>query len=187
MRLAARELGTFQVHARSGTDISHPRAELDTGQIVLIESVQASTTEVGDDVDTSQRIGRCGGEPLDAVDSISRYRPLELTAQECRWIIHRGLPVLSQEQRLTIALTAFEDASLREVAAELNRPLGSVRHYYYRGLERLRVWAQADLNEDSARLTPPPLTRAARRVRPSGRRGRAQQLMTSRHPPTAPK
>jgi RNA polymerase sigma-70 factor, ECF subfamily len=45
------------------------------------------------------------------------------------------LPVM---QRRTLDLFYFEGLDLREISEHLNQPLGNVRHYFYRGLERLR-------------------------------------------------
>lgn len=45
---------------------------------------------------------------------------------------------LPEEQRETIRLFFFEGYSLREIAQLTERPLASVRQYYYRGLARLR-------------------------------------------------
>jgi RNA polymerase sigma-70 factor (ECF subfamily) len=45
---------------------------------------------------------------------------------------------LSEEQRSTLELHFFEGYSLREIAEKTGQNLGSVRHHYYRGLDRLR-------------------------------------------------
>jgi RNA polymerase sigma-70 factor (ECF subfamily) len=45
---------------------------------------------------------------------------------------------LSEEQRQTLQLFFFEGMTFQEIAEKLREPLGNVRHYYYRGLERLR-------------------------------------------------
>ena len=45
---------------------------------------------------------------------------------------------LPHSQRRTLEMFFFEEMELREIAARTNEPLGNVRHYYYRGLERLR-------------------------------------------------
>lgn len=45
---------------------------------------------------------------------------------------------LSDIQQKTLRLFYFEDLDLREVSERLQQPLGNVRHYFYRGLERLR-------------------------------------------------
>jgi RNA polymerase sigma-70 factor (ECF subfamily) len=45
---------------------------------------------------------------------------------------------LSEEQRQTLQLFFFEGMTFQEIAEKLREPLGNVRHYYYRGLEKLR-------------------------------------------------
>src|SRR5262245_39770234 len=53
------------------------------------------------------------GEPLDDVDRspsplVSSSR--QLTRQECRWVIRRGLAVLTSQQRATLELACLEEA-----------------------------------------------------------------------------
>lgn len=50
---------------------------------------------------------------------------------------------LSHGQRQTLEMFFFEGLEMREIADKLNETLGNVRHYYYRGLERLRAGAFA--------------------------------------------
>jgi RNA polymerase sigma-70 factor, ECF subfamily len=46
---------------------------------------------------------------------------------------------LPREQRRTLEMFFFEGMDMREIASTLSESLGNVRHYYYRGLERLRA------------------------------------------------
>ncbi len=48
---------------------------------------------------------------------------------------------LPHAHRRTLEMFFFEGMELREIAGELGEALGNVRHYYYRGLERLRKTA----------------------------------------------
>jgi RNA polymerase sigma-70 factor, ECF subfamily len=48
---------------------------------------------------------------------------------------------LPQEQRRTLELFFFEGMDMREIAGKLSESVGNIRHYYYRGLERLRKTA----------------------------------------------
>jgi RNA polymerase sigma-70 factor (ECF subfamily) len=48
---------------------------------------------------------------------------------------------LSLAQRQTLELFFFQGMEIREIADKLSETLGNVRHYYYRGLERLRTTA----------------------------------------------
>ena len=81
-------------------------------------------------------------EPVEAIDE----RPLDhrprLSREECRWFLRRAFAQLPTRQRATLELTCFEDLPLREVADRLGVSVGSTRHDYYRGLERLRNWAR---------------------------------------------
>lgn len=52
--------------------------------------------------------------------------------------IRREFAELNERQRATIELFFFEGMEFREIAAKFKEPLGNVRHYYYRGLEKLR-------------------------------------------------
>ena len=99
------------------------------------------------------------GEPLEGVDPTPRGRPRALTGEECRWFIRRGLAQLTAPQRATLELACLEDVSLRDVAKRLSVSVGCARHYYYRGLARLRAWAQTGLATDAAEKS----NRAARR------------------------
>jgi RNA polymerase sigma-70 factor (ECF subfamily) len=65
-------------------------------------------------------------------------RPLLIDELTARTLLNRLREQLSEEQRDTLQLHFFEGYSLREIAEKTNRPLGNVRHHYYRGLERLR-------------------------------------------------
>lgn len=52
--------------------------------------------------------------------------------------LQKALADLSVEQRETLRLYFFEGYSLEEIAVHMGHSNGNVRHYYYRGLERLR-------------------------------------------------
>jgi RNA polymerase sigma-70 factor (ECF subfamily) len=81
-------------------------------------------------------------EPLDAIDEQVRGSRKRLTRQESRWLIRSGLAQLPERQRATLELACFEELSLRDVAERLGVSVGCTRHYYYRGLARLRAWAR---------------------------------------------
>jgi len=121
------------------------------------------------------------GEPLDDVDAAPRERPRMLTGEECRWFIRRGLAQLTAPQRATLELACLEEVSLQDVAKRLSVSVGCARHYYYRGLARLRAWAQAGPAAADADKSGPnattraedprrtPLAHAARRRTPEPR------------------
>ena len=94
-----------------------------------------------------------GSESLEAAETVADGDRRRLTVEECRWVIHAGLKQLSSRQRATLELACFEGLSLREVADRLGVSFGCARHYYYRGLARLRVWArhaEPAISDDSA-------------------------------------
>jgi RNA polymerase sigma-70 factor (ECF subfamily) len=89
----------------------------------------AYRSEPLDEVDAPTTDGRCGNR-------------VSLTREECRLVIRRGLDQLPERQRKTLELACLQELSLRDVAARLSVSLGCARHYYYRGIARLRAWAQ---------------------------------------------
>lgn len=104
------------------------------------------------------------GEPLDAAEMHANERLPRLTPEERRWVIRAGLSHLPPRQRAALELVCFEDLNLREVAARLGVSLGCARHYYYRGLARLRKWARPIAASDSSPVhqgvSPVPLQQA---------------------------
>lgn len=82
------------------------------------------------------------------LDASPDGRPRQFTREECRWLIAAGLAHLPDRQRTTLELVCLEDLTLRDVADRLSVSLGCARHYYYRGLARLRDWARAAIVTD---------------------------------------
>jgi RNA polymerase sigma-70 factor, ECF subfamily len=99
------------------------------------------------------------GEPLSVVETIPIRQERGLTREECRWMLRAGLAQLPERQRTTLELAYIEELSLREIAERLRVSLGCARHYYYRGLARLKRWAATFESADSAR--PPKIRRRA--------------------------
>ena len=62
----------------------------------------------------------------------------ELGAKFNRVQLEKAFEQLPDMQRRTLELFYFEGFQLCEVVEKLNEPLGNIRHYFYRGLERLR-------------------------------------------------
>jgi RNA polymerase sigma-70 factor (ECF subfamily) len=52
--------------------------------------------------------------------------------------LEKGFEELSEEQRATVRLHFYEGYSFREIGAKLGESHSNIRHYYYRGIERLR-------------------------------------------------
>jgi RNA polymerase sigma-70 factor (ECF subfamily) len=59
-------------------------------------------------------------------------------SHEAREIVQGGLQALNPEQKRVLHLAYFEGLTMKEIAEETGESLGSVRHHYYRGLDRLR-------------------------------------------------
>jgi RNA polymerase sigma-70 factor (ECF subfamily) len=82
-----------------------------------------------------------GGESLELLEQRAAGHGRELSRDECRWVLRAGLAQLPERQRATLELACLEELSLRDVAKRLDVSFGCARHYYYRGLARLRAWA----------------------------------------------
>ena len=52
--------------------------------------------------------------------------------------LKKVIDAMSHEQRETLRLYFFDGYTLLEISEKLGQSLGNVRHYYYRGLEKLR-------------------------------------------------
>jgi len=109
--------------------------------------------------DALRRRAAYRGESLDDIEPHVRGHRSALTRDECRWVLRRALAQLPERQRTTLELACLEDMSLRDVAERLCVSLGCARHYYYRGLTRLRAWARL---ADPAASPAPTDTNAAR-------------------------
>lgn len=117
--------------------------------------------------DVLRRRAAYRGESLDEVDALARVSRAPLTREECAWLVRTGLAQLPERQRTTLELAYLQGLSLRDVADRLRVSVGCARHYYYRGLTRLRAWARcADAG------VRPPAPRRQRRPRASSTRRR---------------
>jgi RNA polymerase sigma-70 factor (ECF subfamily) len=66
-----------------------------------------------------------------------------LTFQEWRRVIEQGLATLKEKQRKTLELACFQGLLLSEIAERTKESLTNIRHHYYRGLDGLRKFLQA--------------------------------------------
>ena len=57
--------------------------------------------------------------------------------------LHAAFEELSEKQRATLEMYFFEGLDLREIGRRLAETLENTRHFYYRGLDRLRKSAAA--------------------------------------------
>jgi RNA polymerase sigma-70 factor (ECF subfamily) len=81
-------------------------------------------------------------------NSISRLDVLEpyyypdvwrdMDQEDWAYIIKQGLETLNEKQRKTLELLYFHDLTLKEIAERTKESYANVRHYYYRGLKKLR-------------------------------------------------
>lgn len=104
------------------------------------------------------------GEPLSALEGVPTRQERGLSQDECRWILRAGLAQLPERQRITLELACLEELSLRDISERLRVSLGCARHYYYRGLARLRQWA-ATFEPDRRLVTGAAMKRATRKKR----------------------
>ncbi len=61
------------------------------------------------------------------------------TFEERHGMVVRALEFLSPKQRQAIKLIYFEGLLLKEVADQMGETIGNVRHFYYRGIKKLRT------------------------------------------------
>ncbi len=55
-------------------------------------------------------------------------------------ILEEGFDAITDDQRKTLYLFFFEGLSMRDIAGRLGATLANVRHHYYRGLYKLRLF-----------------------------------------------
>jgi RNA polymerase sigma-70 factor (ECF subfamily) len=65
----------------------------------------------------------------------------EITSRVTGEELHAAFGSLNEKQRATLELFFFGNCNLHEVAERLGETFENIRHYYYRGLEQLRVMA----------------------------------------------
>jgi RNA polymerase sigma-70 factor, ECF subfamily len=65
---------------------------------------------------------------------------------ELKHLLRQSLAKLNSQQRRVLELASYDGLSLGEIAGKTGESLSNVRHYYYRGLKKLRtVMAGEDL------------------------------------------
>jgi RNA polymerase sigma-70 factor (ECF subfamily) len=81
------------------------------------------------------------GEELPAFPSTGDgWIAARLTAYESERLVRQTLGRLEAAQRNVLELVFYDGMNMREVAQRTGTTIESVRHRYYRGLERLRQW-----------------------------------------------
>jgi RNA polymerase sigma-70 factor, ECF subfamily len=78
------------------------------------------------------------GEVPWLASAVERWIAPKLTAYESQRLIRQMLGRLDPVQRRVLELVFFDGLTMREVAAQTGTTLESVRHRYYRGIDKLR-------------------------------------------------
>lgn len=88
----------------------------------------------------------CGPEQISQLGVLDSYYSPNgsngLTSEELACMVRQALTTLNRKQREVLELAYFEGLSLTEIADHSKDSLANVRHYYYRGLEKLRDFLQ---------------------------------------------
>jgi RNA polymerase sigma-70 factor, ECF subfamily len=58
---------------------------------------------------------------------------------ELKHLLRQGLARLNRQQRRVLELASYEGLSMNEIADQTGDSVSNVRHYYYRGLKKLRT------------------------------------------------
>jgi RNA polymerase sigma-70 factor, ECF subfamily len=82
--------------------------------------------EDSDDVETFM--------PPQANSVIGRF-----SSEEVKHLVQQGLASLNHRQREVLELASFGGFSMNEIAEKTGESLSNVRHYYYRGLKKMRA------------------------------------------------
>jgi len=60
------------------------------------------------------------------------------THHELKHLLRQGLATLTRQQRQVLELASYDGLSMAEIASKTGETVSNVRHYYYRGLKKLR-------------------------------------------------
>lgn len=67
---------------------------------------------------------------------------------ELRHLLRQGLATLSRQQRQVLELASYDGLSMAEIASKTGETVSNVRHYYYRGLKKLRSLISGEPEHD---------------------------------------
>src|SRR5215469_3704800 len=76
-------------------------------------------------------------------------------SQESARLIAEALESLKEQQQETIKMVFFQGLTLDNVASRTGQTVSTVRHHYYRGLERLRACITGDISSSRKRAVVP--------------------------------
>lgn len=68
----------------------------------------------------------------------------KLSHHELKHLLEQCLSKLNGRQRAVLELASFDGLSMSEIAAKTGESVSNVRHYYYRGLKKLRSFISGD-------------------------------------------
>jgi RNA polymerase sigma-70 factor (ECF subfamily) len=89
---------------------------------------------------------------VNAIDeAASFWSPGRLQVQETTRLATEALESLPDAQRQTIEMFFFEGLDFKEIAQRRNEKFSNVRHHYYRGLQRLRLYLEGESQAEGAR------------------------------------
>jgi RNA polymerase sigma-70 factor, ECF subfamily len=63
----------------------------------------------------------------------------KLSHSELKHLLRQGLARLNRQQRRVLELASYDGLSMAEIADQTGDSVSNVRHYYYRGLKKLRA------------------------------------------------
>jgi RNA polymerase sigma-70 factor (ECF subfamily) len=77
------------------------------------------------------------------------HATLGLSSPETKELVRQSMAALSDEQKSVIEMACYEGLSMREIAERTGDSFASVRHHYYRGLQKLRSLISSDPDKKS--------------------------------------
>jgi RNA polymerase sigma-70 factor (ECF subfamily) len=75
-----------------------------------------------------------------------------LSSSETKELIGQALAALSVTQKSVIQLACYEGLSMQEIADRTGESFASVRHHYYRGLQKLRSFISGGRDKEPAAM-----------------------------------
>ena len=83
-------------------------------------------------------------EPLDLRAAESSSVTARFSRPELEHLLRQGLSTLNRQQREVLELACYDGMTMAEIAQKTGETFSNVRHYYYRGLKRLRSFLRGE-------------------------------------------
>ena len=83
-------------------------------------------------------------EEVQAIPGEAGSQFARFSHHELKHLLQQGLSTLNRKQRKVLELASFEGLSMSEIADKTGESLSNVRHYYYRGLSKLRSFISGE-------------------------------------------